>query len=456
MIKREVEKQVKMEQPQFGKNRRRTGRIAAASLAAVMLCGTTVFAGVGIYRMQQEKAGAHGVNVSISDHTAGNSNTVVETQKTLSIPNVKLEVGYLPEGMVETENGKYSFENALNQGGVSMAFFRMDNGDDKFQVQQGDVVSSEDFSANGHDAVYLQYPDLYEEDLTFNQRIYVAFTDVHYVMEMYVASDVSKEEAFKIAESVKLVPTEDLQDENLVVAQNWSECQEHAEEAEGVEFEARITASKEEMKHTHAIGDSFSLGEGLDAKVSKVQVADDISLLDASLLDEDFRKEVDEDGTLRPATLQYVREGGLDALSEEVKSREAAQKLVYATIEYTNTTKAEMTDVLFSANLPRIAEADGQMQIVEDEKPGEGDEWQRVINHGLSSFWEMTYYDVHGGERGNNYIASIKPGETVTVHVAWIVLEEELDKLYLSLDTNGGCYEFDDSSLETGYVDVRQ
>lgn len=460
MIEREVEKQVKVEQPQFRKNKRRTGRIAAASLAAVMLCGTTVFAGVNIYRMQQEKAGAYGVNVNISgsvENAAGDADFVVETQKTLTIPNVKLDVGYLPDGMVKTENGKYSFENALNKGGVSMAFFRMDTGDDKFQVQHGDVVSSEDFSANGHDAVYLEYPDLYDEDITFNQRIYVAFTDVHYVMEMYVASDVSKEEALKIAENVKLTPTENLEDEGLVVAQNWSEYQEHMDEAENAEYESRTIVSKEEMKHTHAIGDSFSVGgEGLTAKVSKVQVTDDFSLLDTSLMDEDLKNEIDENGKLRPAAIQYVKDGGLDELSQEIKSREAAQKLVYATIEYTNTTDKEMTDVLFLADLLRISEKDGKMQIVEEEKPAAGDEWERMINHGLSSFWEMTYYDVHGGERGNNYIPSIKPGETVTVHVAWVVMEEELGKLYVNLDTSGGCYEFSDSSLEIGYVDVRQ
>ena len=271
-----------------------------------------------------------------------------------------------------------------------------------------------------------------------------------------MASDVSKEEAFKIAESVKLIPTENQNDENLVVAQNWSEYQEYTDETEGVEYASRTTASKEEMKNTHTIGDSFSLGEGLSVKVSNVQVADDFGLLDDAFLDEDLRKEVDENGKLRPAAIQYVKDGGMDELSQEIKSRKAAQKLVYATIEYTNTTEREMTDVLFFAGLPRIAEMNGQMQIAEGEKPGENDEWDRAVNHNLSSFWEMTYYDIHGGERGNNYIAGIKPGETVTVHAAWLVLEEELDKLYLNLDPSGGCYEFNDSSLEAGYVDIRQ
>ncbi len=37
-----------------------------------------------------------------------------------------------------------------------------------------------------------------------------------------------------------------------------------------------------------------------------------------------------------------------------------------------------------------------------------------------------------------------------------IVPEEELGYLYLNLDTFGGSYEFSESSLALGYVDIRQ
>ena len=165
MIEREVEKQVKVKQ-QGRKRRFAFGKIAAASAAAVMLCGTTVFAGVRIYEMRQEKIGEHGVSVDITaQENAKEENPV--------IPNVKMEVGYLPEGMVETEQGKYSFSDALNKGGISMVFYRMNTGDDKFEVQHGDVLSSEEFTANGHSGVYLEYPNLYQDDISFNQRIYV-------------------------------------------------------------------------------------------------------------------------------------------------------------------------------------------------------------------------------------------------------------------------------------------
>ena len=196
MIEKEVKKQVKTQQPQY-KGQKKLSRTLVAALVAVLLCGTTVFAGVGIYRMQQKKIGEHGVSVDI---TGGEATDDSVKDVPVNIPEVKMETGYLPTGMVKVEEGKYCFENALHQGGVSMTFYRMDTGDDQFQIEHGDVLSSEEFLADGNQGVYLEYPNLYEDEITFNQRIYVAFTDVHYVMEMYVASDVSKEEAIKIAE----------------------------------------------------------------------------------------------------------------------------------------------------------------------------------------------------------------------------------------------------------------
>ena len=171
-------------------------------------------------------------------------------------------------------------------------------------------------------------------------------------------------------------------------------------------------------------------------------------------MDEDFAKETDSSGKLRPASIQYVKLGNTDNLSEVVTSREVPQNLLYATVEYTNTGGTEMRDVLFFGSFVPMIERDGRMQIVSDERPGENDAWDRAVNYGLSSRKEMVYYDVHGGERNNNYIAAISPGETVTVHMAWIVTEEELENAYLSLDTYGGAYEFSESSLEIGYVSL--
>lgn len=454
MIRKEVTRQIKTGQPKL-RCKKAVSKTIAASLAAVMLCGLTVFAGVNLYRMQMQKTGEYGVSIGIKSSETAASNTPFTSA---DIPDVKLVTGYLPEGMVRTGPGKYSFEHNLHQGGVTMIFYRMNTGDDQFEVQHGDVLSSESFTANGNQGIYLEYPRLSEDEISFHQQIYVAYTDLHYVMKMYAASDVSKEEALKIAEQVQLIPTEDRNDENFVNAQNWSNDQGILDSALEEEAYKTITSvATEQMKNIHKIGDRFPVNDqGLTARVADVKISDDLSLLDLSLADENLKKETDENGRLRPAQIQYVKTGDTDSLSQEISSREVPQKLVYASIEYQNTGTEEMSDVLFFGDLARIQETDGQMQILGEEAPSEGDAWDTVVHHGLSASREMIYYDVHGTERENNYMESIQPGETVTVHMAWVVTEEELDTLYLGLDPSGSAYEFTESSLNIGYVDIRQ
>lgn len=455
MIEREVEKQVKTESPQFQRGRKTAGRTIAASIAAVLLFGTTVYAGVRAYRLTQEPTGVHGVEVKIT----GEDDTA---EAPLEISDVKMEVGYLPEGMVQTEEGKYSYETDLQKGGVSLVLYKMDTGDGQFEVRHDDVSFSENFTVNGYEGVYLEKPHLYEDEISFNQRIYVAYPDVHYVLEMYAASDVTKEEAMKIAEGVKLIPAGEGEGAANISAYNWSEYQEIAEANEqyaDADWEENRTIPEEKMQNTHAVGERFPSGEeGLTLKVKDVQVADDISLLNPALVDEELKNETDENGRLLPADIQYIKEGDADSLSEVVRSRQAAQKLVYVTVEYTNEGEEELSDVLFMGTLERIAKKDGQMKMYFGdayEEPKEGDAWTHACNRGLSAYQEMYYYDVFGGEEHKNYIDSILPGETKTVHMGWIVTEEELDLLYLNLDTCGGM-EFSDSSLALGYVDIRQ
>lgn len=474
MMEKEVEKQIHIKKKQKWNTKLKPGRTLAASIAAVIIFSTTVFAGVSIYRMQREPVGKYGVDVKVvkdaDSQTVSKSADDTEDGTSAAIEDVRLRVGYLPKGMVQTEEGKYSFEDHLYQGGVSIVFYRMDTGDSAFDMLHGDVLSSENVTINGHEGVYLEYPNLFGDETAFNQRIYVAYPDLHYVMQMFAAADVSKDEALKIAEGIQLLPAKNASEEDIVHAWNWSDylgsLEEQKKEEQAAEsFEVKVTASKQEMSHTHAIGESFPLlsyeeGKardcGLSVKVSDVKIADDYSLLQTTVLDEDLLKETDENGKLLPAEIRYIKEGNTDALSEVVKIRKVPQKLIYAAVEYTNTTDKELTDVLFFGTLQRISEKNGEMHMMQEyERPFKSDLWTRVENAALSRTDEMQYYDVHGGERQNNYITSIKPGETVTVHMGWLVTVEELDKLYLSLDTSADSDTFTESALLTGYVDIR-
>ena len=103
----------------------------------------------------------------------------------------------------------------------------------------------------------------------------------------------------------------------------------------------------------------------------------------------------------------------------------------------------------------KIEEDGSQVKMYDGKKYASASGWDYREIVGAAHMEEMWYYDVHGGERGNNYISHLKPNETATVHMAWLVPEEELGMLYLSFDTMGGAYEFNEHSLQVGYVDIR-
>jgi len=472
MIEREVDKQTKQKTVVTYKRRKKMARKAlVASMAAVLLLGTTVFAGV-IFQMRSEKVGKYAVRTKVEGNGENLPSTEQVTETEQKIPNVKLEVSYLPEGMVETETGKYSYQDNLYHGGVSVVFYRMDTGDNQFDMLTTNVISAEDIKVGDYDGTYLEMADAVSGDSEVTKRIYVAYTDVHYVMELYAAPDVSKEEALKVAEGIRLIPTEENDGENIVNDYNWSEYLASLQEAEDVTFDENISVAASEMKNTHKIGETFAVsgekvtgietGTGsLTVCVSKVQVLDNISLLNPSVMDEDAAKalaeETDEAGSLLPAKINYVKYGdGVNTVDEIVATREVPQKLVYASVEYTNTSDVTLSEVIFFGSLCKIVENGNRMEMYRGKLPDATKDWDGASILGQAHMQEMWYYDVHGGERGNNYIPSIAPGETVTVHMAWLVPEEELGCLYLNLDTYSGSYEFSDSALQMGYVDIRQ
>ena len=411
-------------------------KVVIAAVAATMLLGTTVLAGA-LYKMHSEPVGEYAVRTKIEETNQGENgeshSAEGQTQTIPEIKDVSMEISYLPEGMVETDEGKYSYVDALNKGGVSIVFYKMDTGDAQFDV------------------------------LTTN------------VMEMYAASDVTKEEALKIAEGVHLQPVSGENAQNIVHAYNWSEfVQSETEEIkEGEEWSATLSVPESAMTNTHAIGESFAaahvaspeddwLGLGnVEIKVTDVQFSDNVSLLDQSLMDSDERtelqKEIDASGQLLPVTINYIKYGdGVNTINEVVDSRTVPQKLVYATIEYTNTGSEELDEVLFYGTLMKIAERDGQMEIYKGKASDKNAVWDEAVPQGAAHYEEMWYYDVHGGERHNNYITHLAAGSTATVHMAWLVPEEDLDYLYLDLSTFGSAGEFGAEALDVGYVDIRR
>ena len=191
--------------------------------------------------------------------------------------------------------------------------------------------------------------------------------------------------------------------------------------------------------------------------VDAVQVGDNLQLLGQNNVPEEWTDAVGTDGNLVNNTLSYIKSGnGIDSVDEIVKTESVKQKLVYATVTYTNKSDEEINHMLYIGTLLLMDHEDGAYQIY-DPTEQSGDDYDRVIWDGVARTAEMTYNSISEdyGD-GGNYISSLKPGESIQVNMAWIVNENDLNNMYLNLNGDGAAYEFSDSMLKTGLVDIYQ
>lgn len=459
MIQSEVAKQMGDTKVVNQQRRKRwtAPKVAVVAAACTLAVSTAAYAGVNLYHWFLEKQGAYGVAVKIDADSAAKENVLPD-----EVPEVDLFARYIPKGMSWNDEYHLQYPEHEQTGGFSFAFVLLDKNDLGQVVQDQNVVDSEARTFGKYQGVYLKYNSIMKSG-SFNQRIYLACPDLYRVLMIYIGDDVSKDEAIKVAEN--LVISENTTMVKTAGLPTWSEDMT----AERIEENDELLTSVDEKKLTiYQVGDTFKLdvtgedtnGEYLtgtiSAKVDSIQIADDLQLLDPDKIPEKWTEAVGSDGKLLTNTLNYVKAGdGINSLDEIVKSEAVNQKLVYATVTYTNDSDEEIDHMLYLGSLLTMTRENGKAQIyVSAEQAGDG--YDRITWDGAAHTGEIVYYSVSENYgNGGNYISSIKPGESVQLNMAWIVNENDLENLYLNVTGDGAAYEFSENIMKNGLVEIR-
>lgn len=429
--------------------------------AATFAAGMTVFAVSRLY-IETQQDGKYGLKITV----AGESEALSEDITVLDGRTLQTYVpkfGYVPPSM-EMEDGKLYGTDGKTEEYISLLPIMMD------ETAQGDihalstfVESSETLSVGEHEALGVYRTD-------GSSRYYIVYPEERYILEVTIGADTDKEEAKKVMEAIALEPA-DGETENARVY-TWSDYAVPETETEAFPEEAD-GGSPADLAALYKTGDKVPAGaaasveengewkevqlspEELEAAVTKVQIADDLSLLtQTQQIPEIWKSAVGEDGKLKDNVITFVRTGdGINTLDEIVSEKETAQKLVYVTMEYTNRSGRALRDVYYYAGLHYLHEEEGgyTFRLRPEETDGT---WDTTEYSGAADdWWEMRYTDVKGGERENNYIPKLADGQSATVHLAWIVNEDNLP--FLCLKIAG------DSAVKTilpeeGFVDIRQ
>lgn len=456
MIQEEVEKQVRKSDivPIQKRNRfhRCIGRVAVAAVVCFAAASTVAYAGTRLYHMYIEKKGTYSVSTGIQ---------VSEEENSLKLPekihDISITSSYIPEGMEWTEEGvKLSYKDTPYQGGISISSVLMDCNNLNGAMLDTDVVESEERIFGIYDGVYLKYHDL-KEDKSFNQRIYLLCPEKGRVLTLYIGDDVSKEDACQFAEGLVITENEELID--TAALSTWSNLI-HSEESTGENADTNGNIP------VHQIGETFALGhvsgtdkegnyidpDGIAVCVEEVQIADDLKLLENGPIPDEWKGALSENGKLVQNHLSYIKEGdGVESLDKVVKEENVNQKLVYATVTYTNTSEQEINHMLYLGSLMSLVkQEDGTYTVCMPEETA-GDDYDYYTGDSVARRAEMGYSDVRD-DNGKNYISSLKQGESIQVHMAWVVNETDLKNLYLNLNGTGAAYEPDAEVCDTGVV----
>lgn len=400
-------------------------------------------------------------------------NTGITTEtgtEEMSIPeeiyDIDITTEYIPAGMQWTDERHLQYTENKWYGGMTFASALLDNNSLEEVMQDKNVIESEERTFGKYDGVYLRYAD-FEEDGSYNQRIYLLCPDVYRVITIYIGDNVDKEEAIKVVENLEITENSTLLE--TADMRTWSEVVSEAISADE-EITSDTSIAEDELP-IHQVGESFDIsawscdsdGNTLeDAQISvcvdSVQISDNLDLLNQNALPESWVDAVGSDGKLKDNTLSYMKSGnGIDTLNEVVKTETVKQKLVYATVTYTNNSDTEMYDLLYHGSISLMEYTDGTYQIY-DPAEQSGDGYDYITWDGAAGYADMQYcYNASGtSENEKNYISCLKPGESVQVNMVWIVNENDMDSMYLDLSGLGSFV--DASVIKSGaaVVDIRQ
>lgn len=470
---------MKMANTQKNGNRmRKPARIGALiALAAVLLMGTA-FAAVTI-RLHTEPVGdlALAVSVAAEGDAAGTIAFSGEAAET-TFTGLDVTPGWLPEGMVlnGSETVKWSFEDNYQRGGFSLADMPLNTGNATFCELNGDAESQESLDVNGHEAIYIKMACD-----GFNQRMYVSYPEFNAVLVIDIGDDVDFETAVQFAENLTVsagdreMSAEDLAyyGKTYIDAASAIETGAYVNTADGLETDVipedvlpAQQAAAEDMANAKAIGESFPVRFSdwneeteqvtllnLSVKIVDYAIADDTSILrDASCLDSDVVKLLDENGKLPEDTLRFYATGnGIDSPSSTVVAEQTQQpKLVAVTFEVTNNTDNTISDILYNGQLMAVEEtADGWTEYKPVPESG-AVEYDSYGGESWESLSIIRYLDVVDTEsNGGNHIRDLAPGESVTIQVAFVVNECEADHLWFFFDAG------DLRDVTEGYVALR-
>ena len=151
-------------------------------------------------------AANHMRNMSVLQN--GKDVEVIVNRETIAVEDIvsmKINVAYIPDGMIKYSRGpKYYNAKTPNQGGFSLLFWRLDSETSNFQFPVETAVSSQEININGYEAVLVQKEKSENVGISFDRQMFIYYSDKGYVIQIYIGEDMSLDQIKSFASGLTL------------------------------------------------------------------------------------------------------------------------------------------------------------------------------------------------------------------------------------------------------------
>lgn len=434
------------------------GKAAAITLIIALSAGTAAYAAERVYHMIVEKEHPYAVTATVKKTDLSELPDEIDA--------VRIEVGYIPAGLTAFKDGDdiRTYHMADNSAYTGVFFETRVLDQDMNSAKEFFVDAYEEKTINNRECLYVSHTNGIKNG-SYSQLIYVPFPEYSRVVIARCTDDLSAEEIWKIAEGLdlnatgekvavsSLIKISEEKDYWTVRAQNGGNRMNEIDYAVAEE-KVRIVPLDTALPSAG----NTAVGEIADTTltVHSVHVYDDLSSVTwTDRQKQEWEKNLDENGRLKPKELYYIKAGDGKTTKDEIVSRkQMAQKIVVIDTTMTNTTDALIEDTIFFPLITCMDQKDGlYRQLTYDSPFAESYDYiESSVTYGSGFSASVFDENSHGG----NHI-SLEAGESVNIKFAFVVDKDMLPYMYVDPDgdTEVGLHQ-EGLTKTLSFVDIRQ
>lgn len=341
----------------------------------------------------------------------------------------------------------YSYKDGFYSGKCFWYEIQYMNGNKDKIISTYDVENNEKISVNGRKAVYCRYNGIvnskYSKDhnTDYGQSIYIFAEDYGYIIEMAAQNGLAKDDFIKLAEKIqinKASSEKDASDYVLYSDSTKAEWNTSADNNSNQEINTKNYFTNDEAKVDKAT-----------VKITDVKILDSVAGLDKKSFNAsgdyfEYNKIVDKNGRLNKYDREKIQYGdGVTSPKMTVcKTKSVQPKLVYVTAQFSDTSSPGNDGTYEVPSLQLISKENKKIYKYNDEY-NRPDYIQNAFTDNMPCYFEETM-------GGKSFWQTKITQNSMTLHFAYLVDEDQIDGMALSLNNWAG------SDENLIYLDISQ